>query len=101
LSMLVDALFRSTGRHQRMRKRRVLDELLAEARRFLEAADKEMVPEKKRKLASAGLALSELAERLERRVAVTDEQIRRCRDMLGHALDDDQRKALDRLLDED
>ena len=82
-------------------QRRALDELRAEARRYLEAANKETLPEKKRKLAAAAHTLSELAERLEQGVAVTDEQIRRYRDMLGEALDDEQRKAFDRLLDED
>ena len=79
--------------------------LREDVQRYLQAASEESVPEIKRRLASHAFALSQLAERIERsrRIGefVTRANIEHYVGVLGAALDEDRRKTVQFLLNQE
>ena len=82
-----------------MAHRVVLDALHAEAQRCIEAVKRETDPQKMRKMQTTASALAQLAEQLERRVALSSADVAAYREMLGQVDDAELRAAIDTLLD--
>jgi hypothetical protein len=77
------------------------EELRAEARRLLEAANNISDPQLKKGLAARALALSERAEAIERSLEdpeIVRANIARYRSMLAGGLDDDQRRIVEQMI---
>jgi hypothetical protein len=83
--------------HRAMEHRTVLAGLRAGAQRYTEAAQRETVPHKKRKLAVAVGGLSLLTEQLERGATLTAAHIEAYQEMLADVLNNELRAVVDKL----
>ena len=76
----------------------VLEQLRDEAQRYIEAAQRATEPQQKIRLEIAAIALFQLAEQLERGIALTAMHVGAYREMLADVPDEELRTAIDTLL---